>query len=136
MENLKGFSWSEAIQFLQKYTETKTEDTYAALVWKKLQMGHRTQDILMDIAALKSIQEEGVSATPEWQSAIKWLAYQRSQQKNLRLDLLWAQLETGDRTSELLQLIREEAAKPQNPIPASPVPELVSVDNTPPTPDF
>lgn len=104
--------WKEAIAFMQVFQEKNPDDTYCQLVWKKLQLGHRTQDILMDVQAIKSLQDDSASKSPEWEQAVKWLTYQRAQASNLMIDMLWKQLESGDRTEELLNLIRQAANTP------------------------
>lgn len=126
------FGWAEAISFMQRHVDVTPDDNYAKLIWKKLQLGNRTQDILMDIRAIKALQDDLSYSSPEWQNAVKWLSYQRAQQTNLMLDLLWAQLETGDRTPELLNLIRNAANAPVSSVPEVPV----SIDTTPPSKDF
>lgn len=131
--------WKDAISFMQVYQEKYPDDTYCQLIWKKLQLGHRTQDILMDIQAIKSIQDDGISRSPEWQKATKWLTWQRAQSSNLMLDMLWKQLESGDRTDELLNLIRQAANTPipEKPIEPAPVPEpVIDVTEAPPTTSF
>ena len=141
MQDIHSLNWKDAIAYMQKRQERLPEDPYTQLLWKKLQLGHRTQDILMDIDAFISLDRDGASSSPEWQAATKWLAYQRAQSSNLLLDMLWTQLETGDRTTELLQLIRNAANPQTSPAPPAPsqvvvIPDPMPVDNTPPSTDF
>jgi len=134
---MTNIDWKDAIAFMQQYTENHPDKEYGLLIWQKLQLGYRTQDILMDISAMKSMQDNAASSSPEWTKAIKWLTYQRSVSSNLMIDMCWKQLETGDRTPELLALIRQAAAAPPIPAPAPvPIPEPPPVDNTPPSTDF
>lgn len=133
----KGIDWAEAISFMQKQQEQYPDDYNCKLTWKRLQLGDRTQDLLMHIYAMKSLTEDTLNSSPEWQKAIKWLTYTRAQQSNLMLDMIWSQLETGDRTPELLTLIRQAANAPPPPAPApvqEPPPPVI--DNTPPANDF
>lgn len=123
--------WKEAIAFMQTYQEQNPDDQYCKIIWKKLQLGHRTQDILMDIQAIKQIQDDSTSNSPDWQQAIKWLTWQRAQASSLMIDMLWQQLESGDRTDELLQLIRQAATAPAS------MPNPVEVvGTTPPSTSF
>ncbi|MCI0615591.1 hypothetical protein L0244_21590, partial [bacterium] len=98
--------WKEAIAFMQSYQERNSDDRHCQIIWKKLQLGNRTQDILMDVEAIKALQDDIANKSPEWDAAMKWLNYQRAQKSDLMLDMLWKQIESGNRTDELLQLIR------------------------------
>lgn len=128
--------WAKAIEFIQREQE-QTEDAGLVLIWKRLQLGHRTQDLLMTIQALGALKDDAATGSPEWQSATKWLAWQRSQQSNLMLDMLWSQLESGNRTPELLALIRQSAqAPPSPPVEPSPVFEAPPTVEPPPSVSF
>jgi len=131
-----NLDWKDAIDFMTKHVERNPDDYTCKIIWKQLQIGHRTQDILMTIAAMKSLEEDTMSASPEWNKAIKWLSYQRSLSENLLLDMLWQQLETGNRTDELLNLIRQAAGNPPVAKPSEPIPEVPQVDTSPPGTDF
>lgn len=99
-------NWTQAIDFMSSYLTKVADDLHINLIWRRIQNGDRTQDLLMTIAALKDLDNESLSASPEWTDAIHWLTNARAQGQNLYLDLLSKQLETGDRTNELLALIQ------------------------------
>lgn len=106
----KNYDWNDAIRFLTTEIETHDE-LYYLVLWRRLQAGDRTQDLLMTISALEDLKVEAVGKSPEWTEAIKWLNRKRAEEKNLRFDILWNQLETGDRSEELLLLIQDEMTK-------------------------
>lgn len=130
-----SLEWKDAISFLQGESE-RTDDSYCQLLWKRLQLGDRTTDLLQTLTAMKSLRDDSASQSPEWQAATKWLAYQRAQASNLMLDMLWAQLESGNRTPELLELIRQASHAPAPP----PAPVVVVSEppetEAPPSPNF
>lgn len=122
-------NWQQGIDFLNKHQQENPDHEYIQLLWKKLELGHRTQDMLMDIEAMKAIKDNGISSSPEWTQAMKWLEWQRAQQSNLMLDMIAKQLESGDRTPELLNLIRQAANSP-----VKPVAPVISIPEPPPPP--
>lgn len=126
--------WKEAIAFVQAKQEG-SDNSFLLFVWKRLQLGDRTQDLLMTVKALKALEDDASSASPEWESAIKWLTWQRAQASNLMLDMLWAQLESGNRTPELLALIRQASQASPAPAPEAPIP-APQAPETPPSTDF
>lgn len=103
--------WKDCISYIQT-VEEKSEDFFVKLVWQRLQLGDRSQDLQQTIVAMKSLQDAKVTQNPEWKAAMKWLAYERSIRSSIMLDMIWKQLETGDRTPELLEVIRREANSP------------------------
>lgn len=132
------YDWHKAIDFLSKESEAKADDYYVGLCWRRLQMGHRTNDLLMTIEALDTMKNEAASNSPEWGAALKWLAYQRARASNLMLDMINAQVEAGNRTPELLNMIRAQAnAEPEpEPPPPEPIPEPKPEPASPPSRDF
>lgn len=106
----KHFSWTDAITFLEPHSAT-FEGTYEKVIWQRIQNGDRTQDLLMQVSAMKDLQDVEANNSPEWQEAIKWLTIKRASEKSLILDMLASQLETGERTPELLALIQDQMTK-------------------------
>ena len=106
----KQYDWQAAIRFMSNRMKTSTSEL-DSLVWRRMENGDRTQDLLQTVSALEDNEATQRSSSPEWEQSIHWLNLKRSQDNSLKYFLLWAQVETGDRTEELLALIQEEQAK-------------------------
>lgn len=102
--------WHGAVDYVARVADSKKDDAIFALVWKRVQRGDRTNDLLQTIQALEAMDIEIASTSPEWGAALKWLAYHRAQGSNLMLDMLNAQVEAGNRSPELLSMIAVQQA--------------------------
>jgi len=103
--------WHGAVDYVARVADSKKDDAIFALVWKRVQRGDRTNDLLQTIQALEAMDIEIASTSPEWGAALKWLAYERAQGSNLMLDMLNAQVEAGNRSPELLAMITRQASE-------------------------
>ncbi|MCI0613431.1 hypothetical protein L0244_10605 [bacterium] len=56
-------NWEDAISYIQTLLE-KSEDYQVKLVWRRLQLGNRTQDLLQTIIAMKSLEDNSSSNNP------------------------------------------------------------------------
>lgn len=112
--------WQKSIVYIQGQiekigiraagTDPGQFDETIQFVWKRLQMGHRTQDLYMQIETIEALQSEAVGKSPAWEDALKYLAVKRAQGSNLMLEMIWKQVEAGDRSPELLAIVEQQKA--------------------------
>lgn len=115
--------WQKAIVYIQGQiekigiraagTDPGQFDETIQFIWKRLSLGHRTQELFMQIETVEALQTESAGKSPAWEDAIKFLTVKRAQGTNLMLEMIWKQIEAGDRSPELLAIVEnQKAAEP------------------------